>query len=139
MAMKSKGKGAADISTLELIRALVSPTRSVELKYLLARQFNEMERLTAGLDANGGSVILTDRNKVALQVLRKQLKGGKKNLAIFYGAAHLPDMEKRMIEKMGFERKGARWVAAWNLPERKKLPSREPIKPQSSPSPVPKQ
>ena len=139
LAQRSKGKGAADISTLELIRALLSPTRSVELKYLLARQFNEMERLTAGLDADGGSVILTDRNKVALQVLRKQLQGGKKNLAIFYGAAHLPDMEKRMIEKMGFERKGMRWVAAWDLPERKKLPSRKTIKPQSVPVPAPKQ
>ena len=84
-------------------------------------------------------MILTDRNKVALQVLRKQLKGGKKNLAIFYGAAHLPDMEKRMIEKMGFERKGARWVAAWNLPERKKLPAHKSIKPQSPSVPVPKQ
>ena len=139
LAQRSKGKGAADISTLELIRALLSPTRSVELKYLLARQFNEMERLTAGLDADGGSVILTDRNKVALQVLRKQLQGGKKNLAIFYGAAHLPDMEKRMIENMGFERKGMRWVAAWDLPERKKLPSLKSIKPQSVPVPTPKQ
>ena len=98
-----------------------------------------MERLTAGLDADGGSVILTDRNKVALQVLRKQLQGGKKNLAIFYGAAHLPDMEKRMIENMGFERKGMRWVAAWDLPERKKLPSLKSIKPQSVPVPTPKQ
>ena len=84
-------------------------------------------------------MILTDRNKVALGVLRKQLKGGKKNLAIFYGAAHLPDMEKRMIEKMGFERKGMRWVAAWDLPERKKLPSRKTIKPQSVPAPASKQ
>ncbi len=139
LAQRSKGKGAADISTLELLRALLSPTRSVELKYLLARQFNEMERLTAGLDADGGSVILTDRNEVALKVLRKQLQSGKKNIAIFYGAAHLPDMEKQMIEKMGFERKGARWMVAWNLPERKKLPSLKTFKPQSSPAPVPKQ
>ena len=139
LAQRAKGKGAADISTLELIRALLSPTRSVELKYLLARQFNEMERITAGLDADGGSVILTDRNKVALRVLKKQLQGGKKNLAIFYGAAHFPDREKRMIEKMGFERKGVRWVTAWDLPARKKLPSFKTPKLQSPPVPVPKQ
>ena len=45
----------------------------------------------------------------------------KKNLAIFYGAAHLPDLEERMVEKMGFERKATRWVTAWKLPERVEL------------------
>ena len=90
------------------------------LKYLLARQFNELERLTAGLDGKEGSVILTERNTVALNVLAKELKAGRKNLAIFYGAAHMPDIEKRMVEKMGFEREGTRWLNAWDLPPRRK-------------------
>jgi len=80
-----------------------------------------MERLTAGLNDEKGSVILTDRNKVALKVLARELAAGKKKLAIFYGAAHLPDLEERMIEKMGFERKATRWVTAWKLPERVEL------------------
>ena len=121
-----KEKRAVDISTAELLRALLSPTRSVELKYLLARQFDEMERLTAGLNDKKGSVILTDRNKVALKVLKKEMDTGKKKLAIFYGAAHLPGMEKRMIEKMGFERKRTRWVKAWDLPKRQPLPKLQP-------------
>ena len=125
-ARAKKEKRAVDISTAELLRALLSPTRSVELKYLLARQFNEMERLTAGLNNKKGSVILTDRNKVALKVLKKEMDTGKKKLAIFYGAAHLPDMEKRMIEKMGFERKRTRWVKAWDLPKRQPLPKLQP-------------
>jgi hypothetical protein len=128
-ARSKKGKRAADISTAELLRALLSPTRSVELKYLLARQFNEMERLTAGLNGKEGSVILTDRNKVALKVLGKEMTAGKRNLAIFYGAAHLPDMEERMIKEMGFERKRTRWLKAWDLPKRQPLP-----KPQSPPA-----
>jgi hypothetical protein len=133
MARRSKNKTGADISSAELLRALLNPNRSVELKYLLARQFNEMERLTAGLNDEKGSVILTDRNKVALKVLAHELATGKKKLAIFYGAAHLPDLEERMIEKMGFERKATRWVTAWNLPERVEL--KKPIAPKSSRSP----
>ena len=120
MARQKGGKGAADISVGELMRALFSPSRAVDLKYLLARQFNELERLTAGLDGKEGSVILTERNTVALNVLDKELKAGRKNLAIFYGAAHMPDIEKRMVEKMGFERKGTRWLTAWDLPPRRK-------------------
>jgi hypothetical protein len=125
-ARSKKGKRPTDISTAQLLRALLSPARSVELKYLLARQFNEMERLTAGLNGKEGSVILTDRNKVALKVLSKEMAAGKKNLAIFYGAAHLPDMEERMVEKMGFERKRTLWVKAWDLPKRHPLPKRQP-------------
>ena len=130
MAARAKqGRRPEEITTAELLKALLSPKRSVELKYLLARQFNQMERITAGLNNEKGSVILTGRNKVALAVLKKELNAGRKNLAIFYGAAHLPDMEKRMISKMGFERKKTRWIKAWDLPERQLLP-----KGQSSPS-----
>lgn len=128
-ARAKKGKRPEEITTAELLKALLSPKRSVELKYLFARQFNQMERLTAGLNDEKGSVILTDRNKVALAVLKKEMNMGNKNLAIFYGAAHFPDMEKRMVEKMGFERKKIRWIKAWDLPERQPLPKR-----QSSPS-----
>ena len=120
MARQQQGKAGSDISTTDLLRALLSPNRAVDLKYIFARQFNEMERLTAGLDGKDGSAILTDRNTVALNVLAKELKAGKKSLAIFYGAAHLPDLEKRMIEKMGFERKTTKWLAAWDLPPRRK-------------------
>ena len=133
MARRAKNKTGTDISSAELLRALLNPNRSVELKYLLARQFNEMERLTAGLNDEKGSVILTDRNKVALKVLNRELAACKKNLAIFYGAAHLPDLEERMIEKMGFERKATRWVTAWNLPERVEL--KKPNAPKSARSP----
>ena len=121
MSRRAKNKNGADISSVELLRALLNPNRSVELKYLLARQFNEMERLTAGLNDEKGSVILTDRNKVALKVLARELATGKNKLAIFYGAAHLPDLEERMVEKMGFERKDTRWMTAWKLPERVEL------------------
>ena len=127
MARRANNKKGADISSAELLRALLNPNRSVELKYLLARQFNEMERLTAGLNDEKGSVILIDRNKVALKVLAHELAAGKKKLAIFYGAAHLPDLEERMVEKMGFERKATRWVTAWKLPERVEL--KNPNKP----------
>ena len=133
MARRANNKKGADISSAELLWALLNPNRSVELKYLLARQFNEMERLTAGLNDEKGSVILTDRNKVALKVLARELAAGKKKLAIFYGAAHLPDLEERMVEKMGFERKATRWVTAWKLPERVEL--KKPNTPKRSQSP----
>jgi hypothetical protein len=60
------------------------------------------------------TVIIAERNKVALATLEKQLAAGKKNIGIFYGAGHLADMQARMV-KMGFERTGEKWMTAWDI------------------------
>ena len=46
---------------------------------------------------------------------QKQIESGKKHLAIFYGAAHLPDMEQRLL-KQGFKLQKSEWLKAWDLP-----------------------
>ncbi len=118
LAAQKNGHGAASVSTAELLRALFSPDFAVDMKYIFGKQFNEMERITAGLDSDEGSVILTERNDVALKILKKELASGHKKLGIFYGAAHLPDMEKKLIEDFGFKRTGHHWRTAWALPKR---------------------
>ncbi|MBC8326885.1 MAG: hypothetical protein H8E27_14795 [Verrucomicrobia subdivision 3 bacterium] len=118
MAAKKKGGGAEQISTVELLRALLSPNFAVEMKYIFAKQFQEMERISAGLDSDEGSVILTERNDVALNVLKKELASGQKKLAIFYGAAHLPDMKEKLIKNFGYKQIATKWIVAWDLPKR---------------------
>ena len=118
MAAKRKGGGVAQVSTAELLRALFSPNFAVEMKYIFAKQFQEMERISTGLDTDEGSVILTERNDVALKVLKKELAAGHKKLAIFYGAAHLPDMKEKLFKDFGYQQTGTKWVIAWDLPKR---------------------
>jgi hypothetical protein len=72
------------------------------------------------LEGKDGSTILTERNRKAFEVLDRELKAGKKKLGVFYGAAHLPDMEKRLLNDFGMKRSGERWVTAWSLTEPKK-------------------
>lgn len=55
------------------------------------------------------------RNNEAMRVLKEEIAAGKKNIAIFYGAAHLPDMERQLIEDFGMRRVATRWVNAWDL------------------------
>jgi len=47
---------------------------------------------------------------------------GKKKIAIFYGAAHMTDMSKR-LEAMGFSPVSTRWNLAWDLTIRPDQPS----------------
>ena len=53
--------------------------------------------------------------KRALEVLEEQLKAGKRRIGIFYGAGHLPGMERRLIADFGLKRSNVHWIEAWNL------------------------
>jgi hypothetical protein len=81
-----------------------------------------MEEHALGLDGPQGSVILTERNKAAIAVLENMLDDEKKDIAIFYGAAHMPDLAKR-LESMGFKPVATEWRMAWDLTIRPDQPS----------------
>lgn len=104
---------AAALATL--FRILMSKDGSLELKRGMASQFDEVEKLMSGVEEGEGTVIVGERNRVAFEVLDKQLAAGKKRVAIFYGAAHLTDMEQRLL-KRGFKRTTTEWLKAWWMP-----------------------
>ncbi len=102
---------------LRFLAAITNRNRTKALKMYLGRQIGDMEKAVIGLqgDDESGSVLLEGRNRVAIDVLRtKALPGGFRRIGIFYGAAHMPDMEKR-LEKLGFRRVGVEWLVAWDM------------------------
>ena len=105
-----------------LIRTFTRPDAERQIKLMLARQMTTVEQ-DASMFGGEDSVILHDRNGAAMKVLEKTLKDpGKKQVAVFYGAAHMPDMEKRLKE-MGFTRAATEWRTAWDLKIRADQPS----------------
>ena len=62
-------------------------------------------------------VLLEDRNTIVFRDLRKVLKGKNppKEIVVFYGAAHMPDLEKRLVEKLGFQPKRDDWLVAFGV------------------------
>ena len=97
---------------LEILCRKDSPT---ELKRLIGREFDQIERLMDGIEADGGTVIIGERNRLALEVLDREIAKGRKNLGVFYGAAHLPDMEQRLLAR-GFKKTDLDWLTAWDIP-----------------------
>lgn len=68
-----------------------------------------------GMDKKFMKVILYDRNKVVMKFLNKQLKTTKKgDIAIFYGAAHMADLDGRLA-KLGYTQTGKKWKTAWDI------------------------
>lgn len=114
MSRERSGEEAEPMGMMELLDALQSPDRASTFKRMLGARFGHMDGDIAAME---GSVILDDRNKHAMKVLRQQLDAGKTNVAIFYGAAHLPGMEEILVDFMGFKPEGEpEWITAWDIP-----------------------
>lgn len=65
-----------------------------------------------GMAAAETSILIHGRNDAALAVLDQQLESGSDELALFYGAAHVPDLIEG-AEERGFEVQGVDWLPAW--------------------------
>jgi hypothetical protein len=107
---------------LQILAALAAEDRPRRLKAVMAEQFADAEDEMDVFDGPDGSTIITERNKKALDVLRQQLQRGKKRLALFYGAGHLPDLERRLVKDFQLKKTQTQWLVAWSLtatPEKK--------------------
>lgn len=126
------------IGVLDLIAALQSPDRARSLKYLLGRQFGQIDELAAGFGDPDNTVIIGERNKAALRTLQQRIDAGDKKLAIFYGAAHLKSMEHTLETTMNFHQVGEpKWRTAWDIPDAPATqPVSNPLLPRATPSPA---
>lgn len=75
----------------------------------------DLGKLGGQMGERTARVILIDRNEVCMNVLGQQLeKQQDGSIAIFYGAAHMPDLEER-LEAQGFTLSDKRWMSAWQI------------------------
>jgi hypothetical protein len=104
----------------DLVKMFTRPDMERQIRVRLARSLVDLENNPFGnMD---GTVLVTERNKAAINVLKKSIADGKKDLAVFYGAAHMPDLSKRLVE-MGFHPVATDWRMAWDLSIRVDAPS----------------
>lgn len=115
---------------LQILEIMQRQDSDVELKRILGKMFDEIEVLIGSIEAQGETVILTERNRVLLKKLSEQLSDGKTSIGIFYGSAHFIDVEQR-LQKLGFKKTQSRWQTAWDLPP--------PAKPAPTPLPTSEQ
>ena len=113
LAQQNEGKAAG--GDVRLLWSLFSGNRAMALRRVMAEQFDTMQEAMAVMDGPEGSTLIAERNKVALEVLKKELDNGKRKIAIFYGAGHMDDMLARLRDEFGFAPKQIRWATAWKL------------------------
>ena len=86
-----------------------------DLKTLFAFELASMSMSGDILAGDSGSALIGDRNQRALDVLRQQIDSRSRRVGIFYGAAHLPDLEQRLLRDFGLIHERTVWIDAWRL------------------------
>lgn len=104
-------KPAREPNSTNLMRGMLGGKPDL-VKRELMHSLADADKQIDSLDEE--NVIIGDRNARCIEVLDREIADGKKKLGIFYGAAHFPDLERRLLEK-GFTRVSTKWATAWRV------------------------
>lgn len=107
---------AAMQAMLQKILNSVLSGDSAGLKRSVAPLLGEAETFITRLEAEDGTVLVSERNRIVMEKFADvRAKQGRGTYAIFYGAAHMPDFEKRLLAD-GFVKGETTWIDAWTIP-----------------------
>ncbi len=114
--MAQQLSGQASSTDFDLIMALMATDRQNALKTLMAKELANSEGVMQVLEGSEGSTLVAERNKKALQVLKTAMQNKQHHsFAIFYGAAHLPDFHRRLVDDFDMVPVTTQWIDAWKL------------------------
>lgn len=109
---------AAPISREEWSRILSLPRDWHQAcRYVYAHEVCEASNLLGAYDALPEvrrTVTIHERNALVERVLFSEIRKGKTRAAVYYGAVHMPDLERRLLER-GFRKSRVRWIDAWDV------------------------
>lgn len=88
---------------------------SGELKRTVAPLLSEAETFITQIEGEDGTVIVSERNRVVMEKLAAvQAEKTRGTWAIFYGAGHMPDLERRLLAD-GYAKGETVWLDAWTI------------------------
>ncbi len=107
--------GRSSMGNLDLLRVAFAKDKEMQMRQLFSKEMMNMEGGMAIFEGREGSTIINHRNGKAMEVMESEIAAGNRKLAIFYGAGHLPDMQRRLTSDFQMKRGGQFWLEAWKL------------------------
>jgi hypothetical protein len=108
-------KDPLGLNDIRMLSAMLSTDSDNTLKIMLAYEMTNLDKLREILGEDSDSAVIGARNQRAVDVLKSQLDGGAKRVALFFGVAHMPDMEQRLINQLDLIYLDTTWIDAWRL------------------------
>ena len=100
---------------MQKLTKVLSAGQGDSFKTLIAYEMTDMEQIQKVLGEDSSSAVIGARNQRAIDVLRREISSGAKRIGIFYGVAHMPDLEERLLDQLGLEYGETTWLDAWRL------------------------
>lgn len=117
MEQSATSDSLSSFNLLTVIRALIAEDRANAFKYLFAEELGRSNGVIVGPALEQQLTILGDRNRVALEVLADTLQQATATkISLFYGAAHMPGIERGITDSLGFKKLDQHWLSAWKIP-----------------------
>ncbi|MEC9048340.1 MAG: hypothetical protein VYA51_10030 [Planctomycetota bacterium] len=113
--LREQSEGGSGQPDVDLVAAFRTGAGRHMMRMTFAQQLESMGLMAAGGE---GSTLLEGRNEKCLKVLRRELAAGHDRIGIYYGAAHMPHMERRLVEDMGFRKVKHEWLQSWDCTRR---------------------
>ena len=108
-------KDPLGLKDMRMLSAMLSADSDNAFKIMLAYEMTDMDTLREILGEDADSAVIGARNQRAIDVLKNQLDEGAKRVAVFYGIAHMPDMEQRLVNQLDLVYLDTTWIDAWRL------------------------
>lgn len=113
--MDEYAKDPLGLRDIEMMSSMLSSNQDDSLKTMLAYEMTNVEQVQDILGDDSGSAVIGARNQRAIDVLKEQIDAGAKRIGIFYGVAHMPDLESRLRDQLDLHYERTEWVDAWVL------------------------
>lgn len=108
-------KDPLGLQDLQMLSTMVASGQENSFKTMIAYEMTNIDQVQDILGEDSDSAVIGARNQRAIDVLIREIDAGAKRIGIFYGVAHMPDLEERLMEQLGLEYSATDWVDAWQL------------------------
>jgi hypothetical protein len=110
-------KDPLGLRDVELLSGMLSAGQDDTFKTMMAYEMTNLDAVQDMLGNDSDNAVIGARNQRAIDVLEREIGAGAKRIGIFYGVAHMPDLEERLLEQLDLTYEATEWVDAWLLGE----------------------
>ncbi len=108
-------KDPLGLRDMEMLSGMIAAEQENSFKVMIAYEMTNIDSVQDVLGDDSSNAVIGARNQRAVDVLKREIEGGAKRIGIFYGVAHMPDLEERLLDQLDLSWESTDWVDAWQL------------------------
>lgn len=108
-------KDPLGLRDMEMLSSMLAAGEDDSFKVMIAYEMTNLDSVEEVLGDDSSNAVIGARNQRAIDVLKREIAAGATRIGIFYGVAHMPDLEERLLDQLGLQWQSTDWVDAWQL------------------------